>query len=86
MKKDFHLIFLNYPYNALVSLMRNKSIHVQLRFLLFVIEEEAGEISFDENDDFVEQNESVSDAISVSEDCLNDENDEIFVFIVFDIE
>jgi hypothetical protein len=35
---------------------------------------------------FVEQNESVSDAISVSEDYLNDENDEIFVFIVFDIE
>jgi hypothetical protein len=64
----------------------NKYTAEDARFLLFVIEEEAGEISFDENDDFVEQNESVSDAISVSEDCLNDENDEIFVFIVFDIE
>jgi hypothetical protein len=45
----------------------NKYTAEDARFLFFT-EEEAGDVSFDENDDFVEQNEEFSDEISESED------------------
>jgi hypothetical protein len=58
----------------------NKYTAEDARFLFFT-EEEAGEISFDENDMymyFVGHNESFSDEISVSEDCNNEESEKTY--------